>query len=120
MHNPEQYYHAELEAMPRAALEALQLQRLPGTCPCGRTHRRIARLQGRSDDMIILKGVNIFPHTDREDPAEVPAGKHRPPPPLHRRRSTRRNWKQLIIIGAARAEISLLNLCRDSRLRAYP
>ena len=61
MHNPEQYYHAELETMPRAALEALQLQRLPDTCPCGRTHRRIARLQGRSDDMIILKGVNIFP-----------------------------------------------------------
>ncbi len=34
---------------------------MPGECPCGRTHRRIARLQGRSDDMIILKGVNIFP-----------------------------------------------------------
>jgi len=34
---------------------------LPGDCPCGRTHRRIARLKGRSDDMIIVKGVNIFP-----------------------------------------------------------
>ena len=34
---------------------------LPGSCPCGRTHKRLARLQGRSDDMIILKGVNIFP-----------------------------------------------------------
>lgn len=34
---------------------------IPGQCPCGRTHRRIQRLQGRSDDMIILKGVNIFP-----------------------------------------------------------
>ena len=34
---------------------------LPGECPCGRHHRRIDRLQGRSDDMIILKGVNIFP-----------------------------------------------------------
>ena len=30
-------------------------------CPCGRTHRKIARLKGRSDDMIIVKGVNIFP-----------------------------------------------------------
>jgi len=30
-------------------------------CACGRTHRRIARMQGRSDDMLILKGVNIFP-----------------------------------------------------------
>lgn len=34
---------------------------LPGDCPCGRTHKRLARFRGRSDDMIILKGVNIFP-----------------------------------------------------------
>ncbi len=30
-------------------------------CPCGRTHRRIARIKGRSDDMLIINGVNIFP-----------------------------------------------------------
>jgi phenylacetate-CoA ligase len=30
-------------------------------CPCGRRHRRISRIQGRTDDMIIIKGVNIFP-----------------------------------------------------------
>lgn len=30
-------------------------------CPCGRTHRRIDRIFGRSDDMFIVKGVNIFP-----------------------------------------------------------
>ena len=34
---------------------------LPEPCPCGRTHRRISRIQGRLDDMIIWKGVNIFP-----------------------------------------------------------
>jgi phenylacetate-CoA ligase len=34
---------------------------LPGECPCGRTHKRLARFKGRSDDMLILKGVNIFP-----------------------------------------------------------
>ena len=34
---------------------------LPGPCPCGRTHRRIARIKGRSDDMFIIKGVNVFP-----------------------------------------------------------
>jgi phenylacetate-CoA ligase len=33
----------------------------PGTCPCGRTHRRISRIKGRSDDMLIIKGVNIYP-----------------------------------------------------------
>lgn len=32
-----------------------------GTCPCGRTHRRISRIKGRSDDMLIIKGVNIYP-----------------------------------------------------------
>jgi phenylacetate-CoA ligase len=30
-------------------------------CPCGRTHRRLSRIQGRTDDMIIIKGVNVFP-----------------------------------------------------------
>ena len=34
---------------------------LPGPCPCGRTHRRIDRIRGRSDDMMIINGVNIFP-----------------------------------------------------------
>ena len=30
-------------------------------CPCGRTSRRIHRLLGRNDDMLIIRGVNIFP-----------------------------------------------------------
>ncbi len=30
-------------------------------CVCGRTHRRIARLAGRTDDMLIVRGVNVFP-----------------------------------------------------------
>jgi len=30
-------------------------------CICGRTHARIARLSGRSDDMLIIRGVNVFP-----------------------------------------------------------
>ena len=34
---------------------------LPGECECGRTHRRIDRIAGRADDMMILKGVNIYP-----------------------------------------------------------
>ncbi len=34
---------------------------LPGDCPCGRSHRRIDRIMGRSDDMMIIKGVNVFP-----------------------------------------------------------
>lgn len=34
---------------------------LPGDCPCGRRHKRIGRIKGRSDDMFIVKGVNVFP-----------------------------------------------------------
>jgi len=34
---------------------------LPGDCPCGRTLRRMARVRGRTDDMLIIKGVNVFP-----------------------------------------------------------
>ncbi len=50
------------EAMPLLRYRTRDLTRLlPGECPCGRTHARIDRLRGRSDDMIILKGVNIFP-----------------------------------------------------------
>ena len=30
-------------------------------CACGRTHRRIKRITGRSDDMLIVRGVNIYP-----------------------------------------------------------
>ncbi len=30
-------------------------------CTCGRTHARIARMSGRSDDMMIIRGVNVFP-----------------------------------------------------------
>ena len=30
-------------------------------CACGRTHRKIDRLRGRTDDMMIIRGVNVFP-----------------------------------------------------------
>lgn len=34
---------------------------VPGTCECGRTIRRIERIGRRSDDMLIIRGVNVFP-----------------------------------------------------------
>lgn len=50
------------EAMPLFRYRTRDLTRfLPGKCPCGRTHRRLDRFKGRSDDMLIVKGVNIFP-----------------------------------------------------------
>ena len=35
------------------------LSRTP--CPCGRTHVRMSKPKGRSDDMLIIRGVNVFP-----------------------------------------------------------
>lgn len=50
------------EAMPLLRYRTRDLTRiLPGECPCGRHHIRLDRMKGRSDDMMILKGVNIFP-----------------------------------------------------------
>ena len=34
---------------------------VPGTCACGRTHRRMDKIIGRTDDMMIIRGVNVFP-----------------------------------------------------------
>lgn len=34
---------------------------IPGACPCGSVYPRIDRILGRSDDMIKIKGVNIYP-----------------------------------------------------------
>ncbi len=50
------------EGMPLIRYRTKDLTRIiPGRCPCGRTHRRIERIKGRTDDMLILKGVNIYP-----------------------------------------------------------
>ncbi len=49
-------------AMPLIRYRTRDLTRfLPGTCQCGRTHRRLDRITGRTDDMFIVKGCNIFP-----------------------------------------------------------
>lgn len=34
---------------------------LPGECPCGRTGRRMSKVSARSDDMLIIRGVNVYP-----------------------------------------------------------
>ncbi len=50
------------EAMPLIRYRSKDLATIfTEPCPCGRTHRRMSRIKGRSDDMFILKGVNIFP-----------------------------------------------------------
>ncbi len=50
------------EAMPILRYRTRDITRIkPGKCACGRTHRRISRILGRTDDMFIVHGVNIFP-----------------------------------------------------------
>lgn len=50
------------EAMPLIRYRTRDLTRVLGrTCPCGRNHIRLDRMKGRSDDMMVLRGVNIFP-----------------------------------------------------------
>ena len=34
---------------------------LPGECPCGRTGRRMSKVSARSDDMLIIRGTNVYP-----------------------------------------------------------
>ena len=50
------------DAMPLLRYRTRDLTRIiPEPCACGRTHRRIARMKGRTDDMLIINGVNVFP-----------------------------------------------------------
>jgi len=50
------------EAMPLLRYRTKDITRIiPEKCSCGRTHRRIERIMGRNDDMLIINGVNIFP-----------------------------------------------------------
>jgi len=49
-------------AMPIIRYRTRDLTRkMTGDCPCGRKHIRVARMVGRSDDMLIIRGVNVFP-----------------------------------------------------------
>src|SRR5208283_911354 len=50
------------EAFPLIRYRTRDLTRLiPEPCPCGRTLARIGKVTGRTDDMIKIKGINIFP-----------------------------------------------------------
>ncbi|HTS19530.1 MAG TPA: phenylacetate--CoA ligase [Verrucomicrobiae bacterium] len=50
------------EAMPLLRYRTRDITSIiPGACACGRTHRRLNRITGRADDMLIVRGVNIYP-----------------------------------------------------------
>jgi phenylacetate-CoA ligase len=50
------------EALPMIRYRTRDITRLDfAPCACGRTHARIMRITGRSDDMLIIRGVNLYP-----------------------------------------------------------
>lgn len=56
------HYHAHAPVHPLIRYRTRDLTRfIPGECACGRTHKKIDRIVGRTDDMLIIRGVNVFP-----------------------------------------------------------
>jgi phenylacetate-CoA ligase len=50
------------EALPMLRYRTRDITRITtAPCACGRTHARILRITGRSDDMLIIRGVNVYP-----------------------------------------------------------
>ncbi|CAA7622485.1 phenylacetate--CoA ligase [Magnetospirillum sp. UT-4] len=50
------------QALPMIRYRTRDITRLSDApCPCGRTHLRILRVTGRNDDMLIIRGVNVYP-----------------------------------------------------------
>ena len=48
-----------------------------GVCACGRTHPRVMRITGRVDDMLIIRGINVFPSQIEHALMSIPqVGKH--------------------------------------------
>jgi phenylacetate-CoA ligase len=50
------------EGIPLVRYRTRDISRIiPGECACGRTFRRMERITGRTDDMLIIRGVNVYP-----------------------------------------------------------
>jgi len=64
------------EAMPLLRYRTRDLSSLDYTpCLCGRTNVRMSRVYGRSDDMLIIRGVNVFPSQVESALLEIPEAK---------------------------------------------
>ena len=65
------------EAMPLIRYRTHDISRIVSrdTCACGRTHLRLDRITGRTDDMLIVKGVNFYPRQVEQALMEIPGVK---------------------------------------------
>ena len=52
-------------------------------CPCGRTLARMSRVLGRTDDMLVIRGVNVFPSEVERALLAMPAARPALPPDRH-------------------------------------
>jgi phenylacetate-CoA ligase len=61
------------EGIPIVRYRTRDISRIvPGECPCGRTSRRMERVTGRTDDMLIVRGVNVFPSQIEQVLMDIP------------------------------------------------
>ena len=61
------------EGIPVVRYRTRDISRIvPGECACGRTFRRMERVSGRTDDMLIIRGVNVFPSQIEQVLAGIP------------------------------------------------
>ena len=61
------------EGIPVVRYRTRDISRIvPGVCTCGRTFRRMERVSGRTDDMLIIRGVNVFPSQIEQVLAGIP------------------------------------------------
>ncbi len=65
------------EAMPVIRYRTHDItRRIPGSCACSRNGTRVARIKGRTDDMLIIRGVNVFPSQVEVALSRVPGLSH--------------------------------------------
>ena len=61
-------------------------------CPCGRTLVRMSQITGRRDDMLVIRGVNVYPSEVERVLLGAPVGQPRLPAGGGRAREMRRSW----------------------------
>ena len=100
--------HRRARRSPRLTKEALPMLRyrtrditrlIDEPCACGRTHRRMMRVTGRSDDMLIIRGVNVYPSQVEALPGRLPRARAALSARAHPRRPDGRHHDR----GGARA-----------------
>ena len=70
------FTHLTKEAMPLLRYRTRDISSLNyGACECGRTNVRMSKIVGRTDDMLIIRGVNVFPSQIESVLLEIPETK---------------------------------------------